>query len=257
MLILLSPAKSLDFETPVHTASWSHAQFLGQAEILMARLRALAPGEIADLMSVSDALALLNFHRFADWQPPFTLDNARQSVLAFAGDVYDGLSASTLSADDLAFAQAHLLILSGLYGLLRPLDLIQPYRLEMRSRLETDRGQDLYAFWGALLTNALNARLAAMARPVVINLASVEYFRAVQGKQLQGQVIQPVFEDWKGGKYRIISFYAKRARGLMARYAIEQRITQPEALQGFDHAGYIFAPEVSDGTTWFFRRRVT
>lgn len=256
MLIFLSPAKSLDFATPPHVARYTQPDWLAQSTRLIEALRALSPAEIAGLMDISDQLAALNFSRFAEWSLPFSPDNAKQAVLAFDGDVYDGLAARSLSADDLDFAQSQVRILSGLYGILRPLDLIQPYRLEMGTRFANAAGKDLYAFWGSSLREAINRELAAMARPVVVNLASEEYFKAAQARHLAGTVIQPVFEDWKGGRYKIISFFAKRARGLMTRFAIERRLTAPEDLQDFATDGYAFAPEASDATTWVFRRRV-
>lgn len=255
MLILLSPAKSLDYTTPPQVAEFTLPVFLKQSETLIKQLRKLSPADIAGLMDLSDQLALLNFNRYADWHLPFTPENAKQAVLAFDGDVYDGLAARTMSADDLAFAQRQVRILSGLYGLLRPLDLMQPYRLEMGTRFANKAGKDLYAFWGETLLAAINAELAAMPRPVVVNLASEEYFKAAVGRKIAGTVIQPVFEDWKNGKYKIISFYAKRARGLMTRYAVLNRLSEPEDLKDFDLDGYAHAPEVSDATTWVFRRR--
>ncbi|MCL2345745.1 MAG: peroxide stress protein YaaA [Desulfobulbus sp.] len=255
MLILLSPAKSLDFETPPHVAAYTQPAFLEQSASLIEPLRCLSPADIARLMDLSDALALLNFHRYADWHLPFTPDNAKQAVLAFDGDVYDGLAARTLSADDLAFAQRQVRILSGLYGILRPLDLMQPYRLEMGTRLANAAGKDLYAFWGERLLTAINDELAGMARPVVVNLASEEYFKAAIGRKIAGTVVQPVFEDWKSGRYKIVSFYAKRARGLMTRFAVQNRLVEPEGLKKFAEEGYAFAAEASDATTWVFRRR--
>jgi cytoplasmic iron level regulating protein YaaA (DUF328/UPF0246 family) len=255
MLMVLSPAKTLDFDTPPQVATHSQPGFTDHSRELVDQLRTFSPADIAGLMDLSDPLALLNFHRYADWHLPFTPDNAKQAVLAFDGDVYDGLDAKGLSAADLDFAQGHLRILSGLYGLLRPLDLIQPYRLEMGTRLVTKRGKDLYAFWGERLVEAVNAELAEMPRPVLVNLASEEYFKALVPRKIRATVIQPVFEDWKGGRYRIISFYAKRARGMMARFAIVNRLAEPEGLQGFDADGYAFAPEASDDGTWVFRRR--
>ena len=255
MLIFLSPAKSLDTKTPPHVAAFSQPAFLKQAETLVRELRKLSPAEIAALMDLSDPLALLNFNRYADWSRPFTPENAKQAVLAFDGDVYDGLAAKTLSADDLDFAQQHVRILSGLYGILKPLDLMQPYRLEMGTKFANARGRDLYAFWGETLLEAINAELDAMPRPVAVNLASEEYFKAAVGRKLRGEVIQPVFEDWKGGRYKIISFFAKRARGLMTRFAVRNRVDAPEALQGFAADGYAFVPQASDERTWIFRRR--
>lgn len=255
MLIFLSPAKSLDYDTPPHVATYSEPVFLDRSAALIEQLRALSPAEIGALMAISDPLALLNFQRYAEWSLPFTPQNAKQAALAFDGDVYDGLSARTLSAEALDFAQQHVRILSGLYGILKPLDLMQPYRLEMGTKFKNAAGKDLYAFWGETLLNAINAELDTLARPVAVNLASEEYFKAAIGRKFKGTLIQPVFEDWKGGKYKIISFYAKRARGLMTRFAIERRLTDPEGLQAFDSEGYAFAPDVSDATSWVFRRR--
>ena len=255
MLLFLSPAKSLDYTTPPQVPTYTLPAFLDRSQTLIEQLRHLSPAAIAELMDLSDPLALLNFNRYADWSLPFTPANAKQAVLAFDGDVYDGLAAKTMAAVDLDFMQRHVRILSGLYGILRPLDLMQPYRLEMGTKFRNAGGKDLYAFWGETLLDAINAELDAAPRPVVINLASEEYFKAAVGRKLKGQLIQPVFEDWKGGKYKIISFYAKRARGLMTRYAILNRLSEPEALKGFDLDGYGFAPEVSDAATWVFRRR--
>ncbi|WP_028995871.1 peroxide stress protein YaaA [Azonexus hydrophilus] len=255
MLIFLSPAKSLDYKTPPHVSSFSQPAFLDRSQTLIDQLRALSPADIANLMDLSDPLALLNFNRYAEWSQPFTPDNAKQAVLAFDGDVYDGLSAKTLSAADLDFAQQQVRILSGLYGILKPLDLMQPYRLEMGTKFANRGGKDLYAFWGETLLDAINAELDAMPRPVVVNLASEEYFKAAVGRKLKGTLIQPVFEDWKNGKYKIISFFAKKARGLMTRYAVVNRLTAPEGLKDFDSEGYAFAPEASDDKTWVFRRR--
>ncbi|MCB4361472.1 peroxide stress protein YaaA [Quatrionicoccus australiensis] len=255
MLIFLSPAKSLDYKTPPHVATHSLPAYLKQSETLIKQLRKLSPADIANLMDLSDPLALLNFNRYADWSLPFSPDNAKQAVLAFDGDVYDGLSAKTLSADDLDFAQSQVRILSGLYGILKPLDLIQPYRLEMGTKFANKAGKDLYAFWGETLLDAINAELDAMPHPVAVNLASEEYFKAAVGRKIKGQLIQPVFEDWKGGRYKIISFYAKRARGLMTRYAVLNRLTDPEGLKDFDSDGYAYVPEASDDKSWVFRRR--
>ena len=255
MLIFLSPAKSLDYKTPPQVATHTQPAFLKQSEALIRELRKLSPADLANLMGISDPLALLNFNRFADWKLPFTPENAKQAALAFDGDVYDGLAAKTLSSADLDFAQRHVRILSGLYGILKPLDLMQPYRLEMGSKFANAAGKDLYAFWGETLLDAINGELAGMPRPVAVNLASEEYFKAAVGRKIRGQVIQPVFEDWKSGRYRIITFFAKRARGLMTRYAVVNRLGEPEGLQGFDYDGYAFAPEASADRTWVFRRR--
>jgi cytoplasmic iron level regulating protein YaaA (DUF328/UPF0246 family) len=256
MLIFLSPAKALDYKTPPHIASHTLPAYLKQSETLIKQLRKLSPADIADLMDLSDPLALLNFNRYADWSLPFSPDNAKQAVLAFDGDVYDGLAAKTLSVDDLDFAQQKVRILSGLYGILKPLDLMQPYRLEMGSKFANKAGKDLYAFWGEKLLDAINAELETMPQPVAINLASEEYFKAAVGRKIKGRLIQPVFEDWKNGRYKIISFYAKRARGLMTRYAVLNRLGEPEGLKDFAEDGYGFVPEASDDRTWVFRRRM-
>ncbi len=259
MILVISPAKALDYETPPTVPTHTQPAFLDDAAELIEVLRQRSPAEIAALMALSDPLASLNVARYASWSRPFTAANAKQAVLAFNGDVYEGLSAPTLTAADLAWAQDHLRILSGLYGVLRPLDLMQPYRLEMGTRLATARGKNLYEFWGARITAELNALLAreeaAGREAVLLNLASDEYFKSVQPKKLKGRLVSAVFEDWKGGRYKIISFYAKRARGLMSRYVIEQRIDEVEALKGFDREGYAFAAEASDGDTLVFRRR--
>jgi len=255
MLLFLSPAKSLDFKTPPHVATHTQPAFLDRSQALIRQLRGLSPADIANLMDLSDPLALLNFNRYADWSLPFTPENAKQAVLAFDGDVYDGLSAKTLSAADLDFAQQHVRILSGLYGILKPLDLMQPYRLEMGTKFRNEAGKDLYTFWGETLLDAINAELDTLSRPVAVNLASEEYFKAAVGRKFKGELIQPVFEDWKNGKYKIISFFAKRARGLMTRYAVVNRLQTPEGLKDFDSDGYAFAPEASDDRSWVFRRR--
>ena len=258
MIIVLSPAKSLDYETPAHVKKHTIPDFLDDAAELIGGLRRLSPQQIGTLMSISDPLAQLNFQRYAEWSHKFDTSNAKQAVLAFNGDVYEGFDAKTLSSADLDFAQQHMRVLSGLYGLLRPLDLLQPYRLEMGTRFANARGKDLYAFWGERITHALNAQLktnTSTAR-VLVNCASGEYFKAVKPKLLDAPVITPVFEDWKGGRYKIISFHAKRARGLMARYAVENRLEAPEQLKGFDSEGYAFDVEASNDSTYVFRRRI-
>ena len=259
MIFVLSPAKALDYESPLATSRFTQPKYLDEAAELIAGLRKLSHAEVAQLMHLSDPLAALNVARYADWCRPFTADNARPAVLAFNGDVYDGLDAKTLNDAELDYAQAHLRILSGLYGLLRPLDLMQPYRLEMGTRFNNPRGKDLYAFWGMTQTEALNRLLAAQAEggrsPVLVNLASEEYFKSVRAAKLKGRLLNVGFEDWKGGRYKIISFYAKRARGLMARYAITRAVEDVEQLKDFGADGYTFAPEASDDARWIFRRR--
>lgn len=260
MIIVLSPAKSLDYETPPHTGKHTIPDFLADSAQLIDTLRTLSPPQIGSLMGISDTLAHLNYNRFADWSPPFDASNAKQAALAFNGDVYEGLDAKTLRVDDLDFAQRHLRILSGLYGVLRPLDLMQPYRLEMGTRIANPRGRDLYAFWGERIAATLAAaqrglRGAAKGDAVLVNLASNEYFRAVSARHLEMPIVTPVFEDWQSGRYKIVSFYAKRARGLMARHAIVNRISNVEQLKDFDAEGYAFDAEASDQATWRFRRR--
>ncbi|ART52625.1 peroxide stress protein YaaA [Acidovorax carolinensis] len=256
MLFLLSPAKSLDYDTPL-PAGLPHTlpQFVPQSTQLIDVLREKSPQDIASLMGLSDKLAALNVVRYQVWQPKFTAANSRQALLAFNGDVYEGLQARTLAATDLDWAQHHVAILSGLYGVLRPLDWMQPYRLEMGTRLATAAGSNLYQFWGGQIAEHLNTRLRADTTPVVVNLASQEYFKAVDRKQLKARVIECVFEDWKGGAYKIISFHAKRARGLMARYAITHRIATPHKLEAFDLEGYTFAPASSEPERLVFRRK--
>jgi cytoplasmic iron level regulating protein YaaA (DUF328/UPF0246 family) len=254
MLFLLSPAKALDFETPTTLAAtppvWSD-----EAAGLIGLLRQRSPQQLAELMHLSDALAQLNVARYALWQPEATPANSKPAALAFNGDVYEGLQAASLAATDLHWAQQHLVILSGLYGVLRPLDALQPYRLEMGSRLANPRGKDLYAWWGDRIAVYLNQRQAAQAAPVIVNLASQEYFKAADRQVLRARVVECVFEEWKTDRYKIVSFHAKRARGLMARWAIEQRITQPAALSGFDLEGYAFDRAASEPQRLVFRRR--
>lgn len=254
MLALISPAKTFDFDTPAPTREASQPEFLAQAQELIDVLRPLAPHDISKLMGISDKLGVLNYDRFAGWQPPFDLDNAKQALFAFKGDVYVGLAAETLQEGDWKFAQDHLRILSGLYGLLAPLDLIQPYRLEMGTRLANPRGKDLYEFWGPRITEAINAQLKRLADPVVVNLASNEYFKSVQKKDLEAPLITPVFKDWKTDRYKIISFYAKKARGMMSAYILKNRLTDAEGLKGFDEEGYRYNSELSTATEWVFTR---
>lgn len=259
MLFLLSPAKSLDYDTPV-PAGTPHTEplFTRQSAELIETLRAYSPQKIAKLMNLSDALATLNVERYAAWRPKFTAKNSKQAVLAFNGDVYDGLVAKTLGPDDLAWAQEHICILSGLYGVLRPLDWMQPYRLEMGTALpvKATKTRNLYQYWGSRIAEYLNERLAGEKTPVVVNLASQEYFKAVDLKALKVRVVECVFEDWKGGKYKIISFNAKRARGMMARYAVTKRVTTPRQLEKFKVDGYAYDADASEPDRLVFRRKV-
>lgn len=254
MLSVISPAKTLDFETPASTTLYSLPDHLSHSQDLIDILRDYSPQQLSELMGISDKLAGLNAARFAEWSTPFTTKNAKQAAQAFQGDVYVGMGADTFSDDDNAFAQQHLRILSGLYGLLRPLDLIQPYRLEMGTRLENCRGRDLYAFWEDTLTTELDCAVAASGTPILVNLASNEYFKAIDTRKLGSQVITPVFKDEKNGKFKIISFYAKKARGLMAAWLIRQRIDDAAGLKDFDVAGYRFNDAMSEGSTLVFTR---
>lgn len=254
MLIVLSPAKSLDLETPSSTKLHTTPDFLHRSRELIDVLRAYSPADIGSLMSISDSLAVLNVGRYASWSGEAA--GARQAVMAFNGDVYAGLDARSLKPKQLDYAQSRVRILSGLYGVLRPLDLIEPHRLEMGTRLANPHGKDLYAFWGEAVTHKLNEAAAEQGANVLVNLASEEYFKSVKPKLLTVPVINPVFEDWKNGKYKIISFFAKRARGMMARYAAVKGITDPEKLKKFDVDGYGFVAEASDAKNWVFRRRV-
>jgi uncharacterized protein len=258
MLMLLSPAKTLDYDTRVPATVARRATdplFADQAAELIALLRRRSAGEVAALMALSDSLATLNVDRYRAWAPQPTPDNSKPALLAFAGDVYGGLQAATLRAADLDWAQRHLLILSGLYGVLRPLDRLQPYRLEMGTALANPRGRDLYAWWGDQLADYVNERQADDARPVVLNLASQEYARAALRPALRARVIDCVFEDWHGDRYKLISFFAKRARGLMARFVIDQRPRSPARLKEFAVDGYAHAPTESSPDRLVFRRR--
>jgi cytoplasmic iron level regulating protein YaaA (DUF328/UPF0246 family) len=254
MLIVLSPAKSLDLDTPSTTKKTTTPDFLAQSGTLIELLRNYTPAELGSLMELSDALSTLNVARYASWTPE--LDEARQAIMAFNGDVYAGLDARSLKPKQLDYTQSTVRILSGLYGVLRPFDLIHPHRLEMGTRLANPAGRDLYAFWGNAVTDALNRAIAEKEAKVLVNLASEEYFKSVKPKHLSVPVITPVFEDWKNGKYKIISFFAKRARGLMARYAAVKGITDPQKLKAFNVDGYKLDKKASNENIWVFRRKI-
>jgi cytoplasmic iron level regulating protein YaaA (DUF328/UPF0246 family) len=256
MLLVVSPAKKLDFESPLATTNTSQASLLAHSEILIERCLELSSDQIASLMKLSDKLAGLNAARFGEWSLPFTPKNARPAVLAFNGDVYSGLDANSFSDDDFTFSQQHFRILSGLYGLLKPLDLMQAYRLEMGTKLDNVRGTNLYQFWGDIITNELNQALVEQGDDVLINLASNEYFKAVNKKSLNATIITPQFKDWKNGQYKMISFFAKKARGLMARYIIQNQISNVEQLKDFDLAGYQFSSDFSQGNELVFTRKI-
>jgi uncharacterized protein len=255
MLFLLSPAKSLDYDTPAGDVPHTQPQFVAQSAELIDILKQKSPKDIAQLMHLSDTLSGLNVARYQAWTPKFTAKNAKQAVLAFNGDVYGGLDAKTLNAKALAWLQDHVGILSGLYGVLRPLDYMQPYRLEMGTQLANARGKNLYEFWGSQIAEYLNTRLEKDAAPVIVNLASVEYFKAVDLKALRARVVECVFEEFKSGKYKIVSFHAKRARGLMARFAALHALKKPEQLVDFDAEGYAYDAGVSTPDRLVFRRR--
>lgn len=240
MLALISPAKTLDYESALPTDQHTLPRLLEHSQQLIDVSRKLSASEIASLMSVSEKIAQLNVARFRDWQPEFNFSNARQAIFAFKGDVYTGLDAYDLSAQDLEFAQTHLRMLSGLYGLLRPLDLMMPYRLEMGTKLANARGHNLYEFWGDQITQLVNADLAQADSELLVNLASDEYYKSVKENKVKAEIIKPVFLDQKNGKYKVISFYAKKARGLMARYIIQNQLNGAEDLKSFNTDGYYF-----------------
>lgn len=254
MLSLISPAKTLDYTTALPTDTHTQPRLLEQSQQLIDVCRKLSATEIASLMTVSEKIANLNVERFRDWNAEFDFSNARQALFAFKGDVYTGLDAYHLKDQDIDFAQQHLRLLSGLYGLLRPLDLMMPYRLEMGTKLKNSRGNNLYEFWGSMITNQINQDLAEIDAKVLVNLASDEYYKSVNEKKIQAEIIKPVFLDQKNGKYKVISFYAKKARGLMARYLIENKLSQVEQLKAFDSEGYYFDAESSSDKELVFKR---
>ena len=255
MLLVVSPAKKLDYNSVLATQNYTQPALLEHSQLLINRCVELSPAQIASLMKLSDKLAGLNAARFGQWSMPFTPENSRQAVLAFNGDVYTGLDANSFSEADFSFAQQHFRILSGLYGLLKPLDLMQAYRLEMGTKLSNMRGDNLYQFWGDIITNELNKALAEQGDDVLINLASNEYFKSVKKKALKARIITPAFKDWKNGQYKMISFYAKKARGLMARYIIQNKINNVEQLKDFDLAGYQYNDSLTQGNDWVYTRK--
>lgn len=255
MLIVISPAKTLDFETAPITKVHTQPELLKDSRQLISGLKKLAPQEVSSLMKISDKLGTLNYMRFNDWKTPFSMNNAKQALLAFKGDVYTGIDAESFSNQDLKFAQKHLRILSGLYGVLRPLDLIQAYRLEMVTRFENKRGKDLYEFWGSKITDQINKDIKASKSKTLINLASNEYFKSLQADAINAEIIVPVFKDYSKGKYKIISFFAKKARGLMSAYIIKNGLKDPEAIKAFNIDGYKFYKSESSDTNWVFQRK--
>ena len=254
MLVVISPAKSLDFESATTIQTHSQPMALNKTQTLIKILKQKKPADLAALMKISDKLSQLNVDRYQAWQKQTHLENSKQAILAFQGDVYRGLDAKTLDHHGLKFAQKHLRILSGLYGMLKPLDLIQPYRLEMGTKLTNPKGENLYAFWGNAIAKAINAELREHSESVLVNLSSQEYFKAVDLKTLDFPVITPVFKDLSHGKYRVLGLFAKYARGLMSRYMIDHRIKKAADLKSFDCEGYYFNPSLSDDHQWVFTR---
>lgn len=254
MLIVVSPAKTLDYESELPTGEFSLPELTEHSQQLIEVCRQLSPVDIASLMKVSDKIAGLNAARFEQWRPTFDLDNSRQAIFAFKGDVYTGLDAATLGEETLEYAQSHLRMLSGLYGVLKPLDLMQPYRLEMGTKLANPRGSNLYQFWGDIITDKINLALNKQGDNILVNLASNEYFKAVKPKAVDGTIVTPIFKDEKNGQFKVISFYAKKARGMMARYILQNRITTIDGLKDFDSAGYFFVADESSATELVFKR---
>lgn len=254
MLFVVSPAKNLDYESAVPTDQYTMPELLDEAEELVTVCKELTPQELGSLMKISDKLAGLNAARFTEWKRPFTLENAKQAMFAFNGDVYAGLEAASLSQKAIEYSQQHMRILSGLYGVLRPLDLMQPYRLEMGTRLANPGGKNLYEFWGDRVTENLNHALAESNSNVLVNLASNEYFKAVNKKKLKVPIVTPVFKDTKNGQQKIISFYAKKARGMMGRYILENQPQQVSDLKAFNTAGYAFDEQASTEFELVFTR---
>jgi cytoplasmic iron level regulating protein YaaA (DUF328/UPF0246 family) len=254
MLIVISPAKSLDFKTPPVISDFTNPELLGESEKLVGRLKTMSPKKLSDLMGISKDLGELNFQRFQSWHVPFTPENAKQAILAFSGDVYQGLNAATLSKEKLELAQSKLRILSGLYGVLKPLDLIQPYRLEMGTKLKYYKSKDLYSFWNPLITKKVNEAVSESGSKVLINLASNEYFKSIDGKKLKAEIVTPDFKEFKNGNYTMISFFAKRARGLMSRFIIENNISDPSDLLAFESENYSFNARLSKPENPVFTR---
>ena len=255
MLITISPAKNLDYETPTPIKKTTKPAMLADSEILAQQMKTMAPHDLSKLMGISDKLGTLNYDRYQAWQNPMPKDQTRQAILAFKGDVYVGLNAYEFSTEDFEFAQQHLRILSGLYGLLKPLDSMMPYRLEMGTKLKNERGSDLYSFWGESITQQLNKQLRSINSNTLINLASNEYFKSVKIDSLNAKIVTPVFKDWKNGQYKVISFFAKKARGLMSAYIIKNKLNNPDQLRDFNWQGYTYHESMSEGDELVFTRK--
>ena len=254
MLIVISPAKSLDFKTPSKISDYTIPELLKESEKLIGRLKTMSPKQLSNLMNISTDLGELNFKRYQEWQTPFTPENAKQAILAFNGDVYQGLNAVTLSEEKFLLAQSKLRILSGLYGVLKPLDLIQPYRLEMGTKLKYYRSKDLYEFWNPLITKKINEAVAESGSKILVNLASNEYFKSIDKKKLKAEIVTPDFKEFKNGEYKMISIFAKRARGLMTRFILDYNIIEPSDLMAFDSEGYAFNSRLSKPENPVFTR---
>ena len=254
MIITLSPSKGQDFEAPAKTKKHTVPASLDDSQLLIKELRKVKSDELQAMMSISENIAKLNVARVKNFKTPFTTSNAKQAIFAFKGDVYSGIDTEKFSAADLDYAQKHLRILSGLYGCLRPLDLIQPYRLEMKTKLKNPRGDNLYQFWGEIITERLNKELAKQQEAVLVNLASNEYFKSVKPRLLQGRLLNINFKETKDGKTRVVAIFAKRARGMMTNYILRNRIEKPEDLKKFKEGGYQFSKAESDDKQWTFTR---
>lgn len=254
MIIVISPAKSLYDHSPIQFEKFTQADFLPEAEKIVSVLKKKKPNQLAKLMDISSKLGELNFHRYQEWSLPFTPENSWQAILMFNGDVYQGLKAETFSDTEFEIAQQHLRILSGVYGLLKPLDLIQPYRLEMGIHIAIARKKNLYEFWETKITMKLNEEMVEANQKILINLASNEYFSAIDTKKLKARIITPAFKEQKDGQYRMVSFFAKRARGLMSRFIIQNQINDPEEIKAFDLEGYYFNNQLSKADNWVFTR---
>lgn len=254
MLAIISPAKTLDFETKIDDFTFSQPELTTYSQQLIDICKQLSPAEVGSLMSISDKLAALNVARFTEWQIEHTEKNSKAAIFAFKGDVYTGLEAETLSQAEIEYAQSHLRMLSGLYGLLKPLDLMQPYRLEMGTKLANSQGKDLYAFWGKVITDGLQQAINEQGDNILVNLASDEYFGAVKSSLLNAQIIKPIFLDEKNGKFKVISFYAKKARGMMVRFMLQTQPTSVKQLKDFNYGGYWFDEEASTETELVFKR---
>jgi hypothetical protein len=254
MISIISPAKTLDLKSEVQTKNYSQPDFLNESKVLIKELQKLNPKDISKLMKVNDSISALNFERNLSWKLPFTQNNAKQALLTFKGQVFVGLDAKSLSEKDLLFAQEHLRILSGLYGVLRPLDLMQAYRLEMGIPLKNPIGKNLYEFWGEKITEHINAELAKQKHKVLVNLASNEYYKSIKSKLIEGEIITPVFKEQRGTDFKTITVYAKTARGYMSRFIIQNRIENPEYLKTFDTGGYLYSKDLSTDKEWVFTR---